>query len=444
MIVLYNVLLFAAVVIGFPFIVPAVLLSGKRRKTTLPRLGLRSLPTAADAKPGVAERKPIWIHALSVGETLAAVPLVEAARARFPDRLILFSVSTRTGSEIAGDALKDSADALFFFPFDLPFSVKRIADRVDPGLVLIIESDIWPNFLLEMTRRDVPVVLANAKLSSKSFDLHRRFRRLTGWLFASFSRVCAQSSRDADLFKRLGVPSARIAVTGNMKFDQAIDRVPEGEVDRLRRSMDIPPSRRVLLAGSTHKGEEEVLLKAYCRLRRESGNLLLVIAPRDPRRAGPVAQVSEALGLPTVRMTELTGPATGKGHDVIVIDALGYLRQLYLLADIAFVGGSLVEEGGHNPLEPAAFAKPILFGPDMSDFREISQLLETSGGAVTVKDAEGISCQASALLKDNVKAREMGERAYRVFQSNKGAVARTLDIVEGCLLETREHGDNTP
>lgn len=434
MIALYNILLITGIIIGSPFIIPIVLLSGKRRKTFLPRLGLKSLPKEINKNRSRASgKKAIWIHALSVGETLAAVPLIEEVKDRFINREIYFSVSTQTGFEIAHSILKETADAIFFFPYDLLFSVKYIIKKINPALVIIVESDIWPNFLFEANSRNIPVVLANARLSQRSFLGYRRFSFFTKRLFLSFSKVCTQSAGDANRFRSLGVPSKRIVLTGNVKFDQAFEQMPEEEVSELRQSINILPSQRVLLAGSTHKGEEPILFDAFSRLKKEFDDLLLIIAPRDPKRAGSVNRISESWDFSTILMTELSRSEPGKRYDVIVIDAIGFLKQLYTLADIAFIGGSLVRAGGHNPLEPAAFAKPILFGPDMGDFAQMSQLLEIAGGAVTVRDAGDIYRQAGMLLNDNQKAKKMGENAFNVLLENKGAVAKTLEVLK-CYL----------
>jgi len=400
----------------------------------LPRLGLKPLPKEIyKSRSRTSEKKPIWIHALSVGETLAAVPLIEEMKDRFANRDIFFSVSTQTGYEIANDNLKKIADAIFFFPYDLFFSVKHTVNNIDPALVLIVESDIWPNFLLEINRRNIPVVLVNAKLSQRSFLGYRRFAFFTKRLFLLFSKVCTQSTGDANRFRSLGVPEEKIVLTGNVKFDQVFNPGSEEEAIRSRQSINIWPAQKVFLAGSTHKDEESILLDAFSKLKKEFEDLLLIIAPRDPKRAGSVDRISKSMDFSTLLMTELNRSGPDKRYDVIVIDALGYLKQLYVIADITFIGGSLVKAGGHNPLEPAAFSKPILFGPDMSDFAQISQLLVGAGGAATVRDAGDICSQTGALLNDNHKAKQMGDNAFNVLIENKGAVAKTLAVLTSYL-----------
>ena len=417
---------------GFPLIVPLVLATDKRRKTVLHRLGLSPLPKAiSQNRSQKRDNRPIWIHALSVGEVLSAVPLVKELKSCFKHQDIVFSASTKTGFEIANNLLKESVNSIFFFPYDLLISVKHIAAKVEPAIVIIVESDIWPNFLFEMKRRNVPVILVNARLSRKSYFGYKRFLFFSKRLFVSFSKICVQSSEDAHRFSLLGIPPGRITITGNIKFDQQYDFAGREEIEKLRQSLLIKPSQKILLAGSTHYGEEAILLNAFSRLKKKYPDLILIIVPRNPDRARSVCRICKSAGLFAVTMSELEEKKPGP--DVIVVDRIGILKMLYATADIAFVGGSLVRSGGHNPLEPAAFSRPIIFGPDMSDFADISNMLIRSGGAISVQDAEGIYNIVSELLTDNQKAGEMGSMAFKVFNANKGAVKKTLNIIEDII-----------
>ena len=434
MIVLYNILLFIVIVLGFPLIVPAILISDKRRKTVFQRLGLVSIPTGVrENRRHSTDQKPIWIHALSVGEVLSAVPLIKEISTRFDHRKVFVSVSTKTGFEIASKHFSKITDAVFYYPYDLIFSVKHIVGKVDPALVVIVESDIWPNFLFEMRKRNVPVVLVNARLSKRSLRGYQRFKFFAKPLFLFFAHICTQSLEDARRFKTLDLPSGRITVTGNIKFEQEYNSLPVAEIENLRRQLQVQSSQKILLAGSTHKGEEEILLEAFGRMKREFEDLLLIVAPRNPERAGSVQRIFQSVGLAAVLMKSLERMTPANRHDVLVVDTIGVLKSLYALADIAFVGGSLVNCGGHNPLEPAVFSRPILFGYDMSDFAEIADMLVAESGAVRVRDAESLYHSASKLLKDDQKAKEMGQRALKVFADNKGAVDKTLKVLEECL-----------
>lgn len=431
MMVLYNILFLIVIMLGFPLILPIVLISAKRRKTVLQRLGMQKVVKATRLNRSCClEKKPIWVHALSVGEVLSAEPLVAGIINHFKNRKIFVSVSTKTGFEIANKRFKDTADAVFFYPYDLALSVKHMAVKIDPAFVVIVESDIWPNFLFEMKKRNVPVVLVNARLSQRSFRGYKRLAVFSKPVFLSFAGICTQSMADAERFRSLGVPSGRITVTGNIKFEQAGQFMPAPEIENLQRSIHIQSSQKVILAGSTHKGEEAILLEVFTKMKKEFSKLLLIVAPRDPERAGSVQRIFESAGFHTVLMRKLDKIAPDSTFDVIVVDALGVLKKLYALADVAFVGGSLVACGGHNPLEPAVFCKPVIFGHDMSDFAEISNMLVAAGGAFRVQDAESLYKTVSTLLRDHQKAQEMGKKAFKVFNDNKGAVEKTLKVIE--------------
>ena len=423
MIVLYNILFFIAILAGFPLIILNVLASDKRRKTFLQRLACRHLPSGfRKTKRG---EKAIWIHALSVGEVLSAAALVRDLKERFENNNIIFSVSTKTGFETAEKMLKEYADAIIYFPYDFLFSVKRVSRIIDPYFVILVESDIWPNFLFEMKKRNVPLFLVNARLSDKSFSGYGRFPFIAKTLFMFFSKICAQSPQDARRFIQLGVSRDKVVITGNIKFDQESIILTKEDITSMRNSLNIEPYQRIFLAGSTHPGEEAMLSKAFSRIKKEFADLVFIIAPRNPERAEAVCKIFKSDGFTSapIKATDAIKP------DVIIVDTIGILKRLYALADLAFIGGSLVGSGGHNPLEPAAFAKPIIFGYDMSNFTLISQMLVKSGGAVQVKDAAGIYKTAAMLLKDDKKAARMGKRALNVFYSNKGTVEKTLNVI---------------
>lgn len=434
MIFLYNILYVMVIVLGFPLIVPLVLVSEKRRETLLPRLGMIPLPgKITHGKSILDSQKRVWVHALSVGEVLSAIPLVNRLKEHSPAIDIVLSASTRTGYDIAGRRFKNSLNGIFYFPYDLAFSVKHITKKIDPDVVVIVETDIWPNFLFEMKRRNIPVILVNARLSKKSFVGYHRLRFFTQRLFLYFVHICTQSIQDAGHFQKLGVPMDRVTITGNIKFDDE-SRIPGSEeIEALKKSMHIPQTRKILLAGSTHPGEESKLLNAFLRIKKKGMDLCLVVAPRNPKRAESVYGVFHSAGLSVALMKELKEKSKDKSHDVIVVDRLGVLKRLYAVADIAFVGGSLVNCGGHNPLEPAACSKPLLFGHDMSDFSDISKMLLEAGGAIRITDASSLYSATTSLLKDPEKAREMGRNAFQVFKANKGAVGKTMAVIEGYL-----------
>jgi 3-deoxy-D-manno-octulosonic-acid transferase len=427
MITLYNIILTIGITIGIPLIIPIILLSEKRRKTFLQRLGVKRLPENILFK----RDKPIWIHALSVGEVFSSVPLVMKLKERFKDKRIVFSASTKTGFEIANKLFKKNVDSIFFFPFDLLFSVKYITGKIDPAIVIIVESDIWPNFLFEMKKRHIPVVLINARLSKRSFKGYKRFSFILNKLFLSFAKICTQSIEDAGRFMLLGIPFNMISTTGNIKFDQPYDPVSEEEIELLKQSMHIyQPVKKILMAGSTHEGEESILIDAFSRIRKDFADTVLVVVPRNPERARSVLKLCKSTGFSSILMKDFKNIDKNEKFDVIIVDVIGILKRLYAIADVAFVGGSLVDLGGHNPLEPSAFSKPIIFGQYMSAFANISQMLVDSGGAVQVENANSLYETIADIFSDSDKARNMGEKAFRVFNANKGAVEKTLKVIE--------------
>lgn len=427
---IYNILLFMAAVLGLPLILPALLVSGKLRRTFPLRLGFQHLPDAV-GRPDVGRniKGPIWIHALSVGEILSAVPLITELKHKSENYNIIVSVSTLTGYEVASRRLTGIVDAIFFCPYDLLFSVRHVVRKINPVLVVIVETDIWPNFLNELTLRKVPVLLVNARLSKKSFGGYKRFAFFFRWVFSGFLKICVQSSQDAERFQQLGIPLDRIAVTGNVKFDQKDDPIPDSQVQRWRRRLKIVSGKKIWLAGSTHDGEEAAVKDVFIRLRRHHFHMTLMVAPRDPRRAAAVVRLFQQAGLTTALVSQLSSNMAAPPADVIIVDTIGDLRALYALADMAFIGGSLVDCGGHNPLEPAAFSKPVLFGPDMSDFSAIARLLLEADGALQVGDAADLFAAVNMLLENSLKGDEMGRNAYRIFCENKGAVRKNLEII---------------
>jgi 3-deoxy-D-manno-octulosonic-acid transferase len=434
MLLIYNILFFIAVTLGLPLIIPMILISDKRRKTVFQRLGLIRLPpklVRLDFKK--YRKKLVWVHGLSVGEVLSAVPLVKMLNECSAAPRTVFSASTKTGFDIANRYFINDVEAVFYFPYDLAFSVKRIIRKIAPKVVVIVETDIWPNFLFEMKKRKVSVILVNARLSKKSFIGYKRLGFFAKQVFLNFAHICAQSLEDAERFHQLGAPLDRITITGNIKFDETHRTFDLKEIEELKRSIHIINTRKVLLAGSTHPGEEEILLKAFARLKTHIGDLLLMVAPRNPERAGSIFRMFKSAGFSVTLMKELKKIFSEKRFDVIIIDTMGLLKTLYAVSDIAFIGGSLVKCGGHNPLEPAIFSKPILFGEDMSDFSDISNMLLEAGGAVCVKDAKDLYTAVVSLIENDKKALAMGKKALGVFTANKGAVEKTIRVIKDYL-----------
>lgn len=406
-IAIYNLIICALGLIVFPFAVIISIFSEKLRQKFWPRLGVQNFPE---------NKKPLWVHALSVGEINAAAPLVLGLVEKFPDMPIVISASTKTGFEIAQKLLGHAADHIFYFPYDLPFCVSRAISRVDPLACVLVESDIWPNFVWQIKRKNIPLILANARLSDSSFAGYARLKFLMGPVFNAFDAICVQSEHEKERFAAIGADVEKIFITGNLKFDMAPSPVVNNEFNF--------SDRKVIVAGSTHPGEEShfaSLLGQWKKLR----DIRLVVAPRDPRRARAVEKIFLQAGFSTRLFSQGQELA-----DVIIVDEMGVLTKIYSMATLCFVGGSLKSHGGHNPLEPAMFGKPVLFGPDMGDFPQISTMLVQGNGAWQISDANELGNAVTALLKDPQKAAQMGKNALGVVKANQGSVKKTLTIME--------------
>jgi 3-deoxy-D-manno-octulosonic-acid transferase len=407
---------------------PLLLLIRKRRKTLLPRLGFQAYPGDNQSR-----HRAIWIHALSVGELLSGISVIKELRAKLPGRPLYLSVSTFAAHEIATEKVGAHIDGLFYFPYDLVFAIRRCVRKVRPDLFLLIETDIWPGFLAELRRIRVPCFLLNGRLSPPSFRLSRILSALFVPAFNTFSRIYPQSSEDAKRFLKLGVEVPKICRSGNLKFDLA-SAAPSSEVIiELRRGFGLTEEDRVLLAGSTHPGEEAMLRSVFHTLRNLFPKLKLIIAPRNPNRTGEIAALFDHDPLRVVRFSD----ASQVTADVVLVDRMGLLGSLYALADVAFVGGSMVQKGGQNPIEPAAAGRPVLFGPDMSDFPEVSRLLLETGGAIQVQNPTELIEQCTRLLQDHRLAETMGMRARSLVDGHRGA-SETIAAEVVAFLDARE------
>ncbi|MFH0998620.1 MAG: 3-deoxy-D-manno-octulosonic acid transferase [Pseudomonadota bacterium] len=425
----YNLLWIFGMLLAFPWVVLSIFTSRKRRKTVLQRLGIAVAPGLPDLKTSASVLQPLWVHALSVGEVLSAVSLARALKQKYPGRPIVFSASTLTGFETASRLLQNDLDAVFYFPYDLIFSVRSVINRIRPALVVIVETDIWPNFLFEMKRRLIPVLLVNARLSDRSYSGYRRFYRLISPVFQCFSFICAQSGEDARRFSGIGLPADKVMVAGNLKYDSPPDLVSENAIHYLRRILSGMTHRQCMVAGSTHPGEEAILLKAFSRLKAEIPVLCLILAPRNTDRASEICNLAVSSGLKAELLTQMERSPALDPPDVVVVNTIGHLKALYALSDVAFVGGSLINFGGHNPLEPAAFAKPILLGPHTGDVAESCGRLLDADGAQVVHDATELFQAALTLLKSPERSRAMGKNAFQILQENQGALEKTLNAI---------------
>ena len=373
---------------------------------------------------GLPPEPRCWIHAVSVGESAAAVPLVEGIRRRWPELGIVVSTITPTGARIVAERLAGAA-AHRYFPVDLPGPVGRALDTARPRFFIAIETELWPNFLRALARRRIPAMIANGRISDRSFRRYRWVRGLMRRVLADVTVFAMQSEEDARRIIALGAPRERVVVTGNLKSDL----VPEASAGAAawREQLGLGDDARLWIAGSTHRGEEAVVLDVFVRTRARCPQLALLLAPRHPERAGEVEDLIRGRGLAAVRRSGR--PADAPPGAVVILDTVGELAALYALAEVVFVGGSLVPVGGHNVLEPAMRGKPVLMGPHTSNFREGAELLQRSGGGLVVKDGGELERELVRLLEDPALARRVGEAARAALAERGGAVGRTLELV---------------
>jgi 3-deoxy-D-manno-octulosonic-acid transferase len=373
-------------------------------------------------------RPSIWIHAVSVGEALAARSLLQPLRERFPDLLIFVSTTTVTGHAVAQKSL-GGADGIFFSPFDLPRPVRRALDAVRPRLLVLVETEIWPNLIHEARRRGVRVAIVNGRLSEASFAGYRRVRGLLRRVLSEIDLFLMQGDDHARRARELGAAPERVRVLGNLKFDAVTAARATDEIARL---FEPAAGHPLWVAGSTMPGEEVALLTALRKVREVVPDVALVMAPRHPERFDEVSALVESAGFGCVRRTELH-PGRWTNGSVVVLDTMGELPQLYSLASVVFVGGSLVPTGGHNVLEPAVAGKAVVVGPHMENFREIAELFRAEGGLVQIGSAEDLPSAIVSLLTDAPRREAIGQRARGLVDRNRGAVTRTADALAGLL-----------
>jgi 3-deoxy-D-manno-octulosonic-acid transferase len=423
-------------ILSMAVLAPYYALRGWRRREPRAlgeRLGL--LPPGIGARAGAGDR-PIWIHAVSVGEVLAAGPLVEGLKRRMPGRPVYVSTTTETGQRLARERLT-RAEAVFYFPLDWVFAVRRALRFTRPAAVVVMETEIWPNFLHEAARFEIPVVFANARISDRAFARYQRWKSLVLEFYAeALARArlfLAQTQLDAERLRSMGAPRERVEVIGNLKFDG--EPASLGVFGAWLREQTVAEERwPLLMAGSVVAQEEDAVLAAYDIVQRRWRRALLVLAPRKPDRFDAAADLIEAAGWRLARRSrmDLVAPLE-ENVDVILLDSIGELAGLYSIADAVFVGGSLVAAGGHNILEPAWFGRPPVFGNSMENFREMADQFLAAHAAVEVSSGPMLGKVWTQLIEDPARREAMGTAAQRVCERNRGATGRCVDRIAGLL-----------
>jgi 3-deoxy-D-manno-octulosonic-acid transferase len=420
----YSLLTLAVFIVVSPYFVYQAIRYKKYIGSLRQRLGFLPITFNIDAEESV------WIHAVSVGETLTARALAADLKAQYPRLRLFLSTTTIAGQQVARQNLQQ-VDGVFYFPFDWTFIVRRTLNLVKPRVFIMMETEIWPNLLRMCRKRGVKTVVINGRISSRSYPRYRIVRPFFRRVLADVDRFCMQSEESARRLIDLGADPSRVTITGSLKFDSL--ELPTASShgkprERVLRFFRISPNRPVVVAGSTMRGEESAVLRAFARVKKTSPSALAIVAPRHPERFGEVERLAREAGFVTIRRSELPIDAEPRA-DVVVLDSIGELAQIYQLATEVFVGGSLMDHGGHNILEPAIFGKPIMFGPYMQNFKEIADTFLANGAAVQVQSDRDLEEALLALLVDPVRRARLGAAARALVEANRGAKEKTLAVI---------------
>ncbi|MFT5700900.1 MAG: 3-deoxy-D-manno-octulosonic-acid transferase [Desulforhopalus sp.] len=426
MFILYNLLQFLFLVIFCPFIIIFVLCSPKYRDRIPARLGL-GLRKKIASTLNSGEQSPIfWIHALSVGETTSAEPLIHGLRHQFPQCKIIFSVTTKSGKEVADLRLTHQVDVVLDGPLDILPVVLYFQKMIQPDCFILVETDFWPNNLLLLQNKKIPTMLVNGRVSEKSIIGYRRMSFFFSPMFKSLSALCMQTNGDKKKIESLGLPPEKVLTLGNLKFD-----TPELHFEKKGAMLKhyLPEDKVIFICGSTHPGEEELLISSYVKVRGEFPEVFLIIAPRNVKRAEEIQNIATTHSLTVSMRTEMNHNPS----DIFILNTIGELAVCYSLAKIAFVGGSLVAKGGHNPIEPASMGIPVLFGPHMEDFSEIAESLVQCHGGKTIKTQEDLCQSLKTLLQSPEILRNNGKAAKHFVDNHRGVIDKHLTLIHTLL-----------
>ncbi|MFA4992442.1 MAG: 3-deoxy-D-manno-octulosonic acid transferase [Candidatus Omnitrophota bacterium] len=419
-------LLYDLIILIFTLVyLPVYLFKGKFHRGFFRRLG--SLPD------GLNLERPIWVHAVSVGEAVSIKGLVDELRKAYPHKKIVISTVTATGNKIAGGLVNDG-DFLTYLPLDFSFIVRKVIKKINPCLFIIAETEIWPNLITCLHKQNIPVVTVNGRISDSSYSGYRAIKLLIRPILHRVRHFCVQSDADEARLKILGVAKENIQVTGNVKFDINLDALAGLDVSAVRQKLWLGLDDKLWVCGSTHPHEEEIIIKAYKELLISFPKLKLLLAPRHPERSKDIGRlVSDNYFMP-VFVSNISGSCpTCINHPIFILDVMGELLNYYSAADIVFVGGSLVRNGGHNILEPASQRKPVFFGPYMHNFRDISRLFLENKAGIMVHDANELAVKAKEILESSLLAKQLAERAYDLIAGNRGATRRNIEVIKQLL-----------
>jgi len=415
--------------------VPYLLIKRKAHRDFPQRLGF--LPDSV-----VNIKRPVWIHAVSVGEAVLAVKLADKIKRDLPHIPVIVSTTTQTGNRVVRSKGKGIVDAVFYSPLDLRAVTARVVRLIDPALYIMVETELWPNLLEELHTRGVPVALINGRISDGSFRNYRKIRFVMRRILDNIDIFCVQSGKDAERIKELGASDDRVHVTGNMKFDEIPGAALSSSYSK--RDLGFGENDKVIVAGSTHFSEEQDLIEVYKGLKRRYGDIRLILAPRHVERADAIEVYITKGGMSYYRFSALLSGTGGitPGGDVVLVDTIGHLKDIYGTATLVFVGGSLVRKGGQNPIEGARLGKAVVFGPHMYNFREIAETFVEGEAAIMVKNKDQLASVFSELLEDDGKRERLASNAGKIVKENSGAIDRTMEKIAPLLLKTGSKGAN--
>lgn len=373
--------------------------------------------------------RPIWLHAVSVGETLALKGLLTELKNIYPTKSFVISTVTPTGNKIA-KGLVGEKDTVIYLPLDFSFIVEKTVRRVNPQAFILAEAEIWPNLISCIHRKGIPIIMVNGRISEKSFRRYSIIKPLIRKLLAKVKLFCVRTDTDGQRLIGLDVAKEKVRITGNMKFDNlpALNL----HIDREARLLAIKEDERLLVAGCTHPGEEEIILEVYKRLKERFSQLRLLLAPRHPKRAEELGNLCKSLGFAPVKTSCIAELANQQelSKSVFILDTLGQLTTFYALADLVFVGGSFVKKGGHNIIEPASLSKPVIFGPIMYNFHDIAELLTKNNAAIQVTSEQDLLEGLEKLLQNPKEAERLGNAARDIVLKQRGATLRTIQLIK--------------
>ena len=429
--IVYNLLLILFSPAVLVYYLWRIFISRKSRDSWRGNLG--ALPRFADRPKG---KKLIWLHVSSVGELVASLPIQDALRRIMPDAIIMLTTVTKTGNDLARKSAKE-ADAISYLPLDYPLLINRALNRVRPDVLVLMEAEVWPNLLAATRRRGIPIILTNGRISDFAMTRRPIWRWLASWAYANVAHCCMQTEDDAERVRSLGARPEAVHILGSTKFDRGGAMLPRDAVTTLKTDLGISDDDQIFIAGSTNPGEEEPVLTAYREMRNGSGRLRLIIAPRQIERAEEIRAMAASHGLKCARRSRKESLASGS--DVLILDTLGELAEVYAVGDIAFVGGTFIPKGGHSLVQPILQGKPVLFGPYTFKTQDIAQMAIWEGVGFQVDDAHDLAVQGKALLSDADRRVRIDATCRRLVSENQGASARCAKLIAE-LLGTHADG----